>query len=66
MNEKLQTKLVNAAKSGDLECFGRLCENYYSTAMAYEITKEGFTLRCQGADTEKDKKKDTYIFKLNK
>ena len=39
MNEKLQTKLVNAAKSGDLECFGRLCENYYSTlvAIAYSI-----------------------------
>lgn len=39
MNDKLQTKLVNAAKTGDLECFGRLCENYYSTlvVIAYSI-----------------------------
>ena len=39
MNGKLQTKLVSAAKSGDLECFGRLCENYYSAlvAIAYSL-----------------------------
>lgn len=34
MNSELQVKLVNAAKSGDLECFGKLCENYYSTLVA--------------------------------
>lgn len=39
MNSELQTKLVNAAKSGNIECFGKLCENYYSTlvAIAYSI-----------------------------
>lgn len=39
MNGKLQAKLVNAAKSGNLECFGKLCENYYSTlvAIAYSV-----------------------------
>ena len=39
MDGNLQIKLVNAAKSGDLECFGKLCENYYSTlvAIAYSV-----------------------------
>ena len=39
MNGKLQIKFVKAAKSGNLECFGKLCENYYSTlvAIAYSI-----------------------------
>ena len=42
MNDELQTKLVNAAKSGNLECFGKLCENYYSTlvAIAYSILRD--------------------------
>jgi RNA polymerase sigma-70 factor, ECF subfamily len=39
VNDKLQSKLVNAAKSGNLECFGTLCKHYYSTlvAIAYSI-----------------------------
>ena len=37
---------------------------YTDKAMVYEITDEGFTLRCQGTETEKDKKKDTYEFKI--
>jgi hypothetical protein len=39
---------------------------YTDKAMVYEITDNGFTLRCQGADTEKEKKKDTYEFKVKK
>lgn len=37
---------------------------YTGKEMVYEITDEGFTLRCQGPDTEKDKKRDTYEFKI--
>lgn len=42
MNGKLQRKLVSAARSGDLECFGKLCEQYYSTlaAIAYSVLSD--------------------------
>lgn len=39
---------------------------YTGKLMIYEITDEGFILRCQGPDTEKDKENDTYKFKVKK
>lgn len=39
---------------------------YTGKEIVYEITDDGFILRCQGPDTKRDKKKDTYIFKIKK
>ncbi len=39
MREKLETDLIKAASSGDIESFGKLCVRYYSAmaAIAYSI-----------------------------
>ena len=39
MRERLETDLIEAAASGDIESFGKLCDRYYSVmvAISYSI-----------------------------
>lgn len=42
MSEISEINLINAAKSGDIESFGELCERYYSAmvAISYSILSD--------------------------